>query len=164
MPTELFPEPLYTLARAVLDECRDAGLTLVTAESCTGGLLMGLLTEHPGASDVVGYGYVTYANAAKRELLDVPRELLKKYGAVSSEVTSRMAQGALMRSGSDIAVAISGIAGPSGGSDEKPVGLVYIATCRKRKVQCKQYLFQGSRTSIRLSAIHEALSMVSLLL
>ncbi|MFD1333167.1 CinA family protein [Methylopila musalis] len=120
----------YALAEEVLNLARAAGLTATTAESCTGGLVAAALTEVPGASDVVDRGFVTYSNAAKIALLGVPKATLIAYGEVSEPTARAMAEGALARAGAGLAVAITGVAGPGGGSDEKPVGLVHFAAAR----------------------------------
>jgi nicotinamide-nucleotide amidase len=121
------PAPL-ALAADVLDGCRRRGWRLATCESCTGGLVAAALTEVAGSSDVFDRGYVTYSNDAKAALLGVPQHLLDSYGAVSPQVAAAMAQGALSRADADLTVSVTGIAGPGGGSVEKPVGLVYFAT------------------------------------
>ena len=118
---------LQCLAIQVLDTCRSRGLTLATAESCTGGLIAATLTDVPGSSDVFDRGYVTYSNQAKHEMLGVSSDLIAQQGAVSELVARHMAAGALSHSGCDIAVAVTGIAGPGGGSTVKPLGLVHIA-------------------------------------
>ena len=117
---------LYSLAEATLAALRARGWMVVTAESCTGGLIAGALTEIAGSSDVVDRGFVTYSNAAKIEMLGVPAEMIAAHGAVSAEVARAMAEGALVRSRAQIAVAVTGIAGPGGGSAGKPVGLVWF--------------------------------------
>lgn len=119
------------LAKTLLETLRGKKLTLVTAESCTGGLVAGALTEIPGSSDVLERGYVTYSNAAKESVLGVPAVLLKQFGAVSEETARAMAEGALKASPADISIAVTGIAGPGGGSKEKPVGLVHFAAARR---------------------------------
>jgi nicotinamide-nucleotide amidase len=116
------------LAADVLDGCRRRGWRLATSESCTGGLVAAALTEVAGSSAVFDRGYVTYSNDAKAALLGVPQHLLDSYGAVSAQVAAAMAQGALAKADADLTVAVTGIAGPGGGSAEKPVGLVYFAT------------------------------------
>lgn len=126
----LDPE-LVRAAESLLSKCRAAGVTLATAESCTGGLIAGYLTEVAGSSDVVERGFVTYSNAAKTDLLGVPEELIARDGAVSEAVARAMAEGALARSHADLTVAVTGIAGPGGGSAEKPAGLVHLAAGRK---------------------------------
>jgi len=118
---------LRTAATAVLDSCRARGLTLATAESCTGGLVAGALTDIAGSSDVVDRGFVTYSNEAKQQMLGVPAETLKTFGAVSRETAQAMARGVLAKADVDLVVAITGIAGPGGGSPNKPVGLVHFA-------------------------------------
>ncbi len=118
-------------AIAVLEACRKAGVMIATAESCTGGLIAGALTDIAGSSDVVDRGFVTYSNEAKAEMIGVPIELINRVGAVSKEVALCMAEGALARAHAGVTVAVTGIAGPGGGSDEKPVGLVHIASARK---------------------------------
>ena len=125
------PEALVEAARAVVEANRAAGLRVVTAESCTGGLVAAALTELAGSSDVVEAGFVTYSNEAKIELLGVSEEVLETFGAVSIAVAWGMAQGALARSNADVAVAITGIAGPEGGSERKPVGTVVFARARR---------------------------------
>jgi nicotinamide-nucleotide amidase len=126
--TSLFPPSILGLAADVLDGCQRRRWRLTTAESCTGGLVAAALTEIAGSSAVFDRGYVTYSNDAKAALLGVPEHLLASYGAVSSQVAAAMAQGALSRADADLAVAVTGVAGPGGGSVAKPVGLVYFAT------------------------------------
>ena len=137
------PMPLELIENAtrLLNEMRAQGMTLATAESCTGGLISACLTEVPGSSDVFERGFVTYSNAAKAEMLGVPEELIEAHGAVSQEVAAAMAQGALAHSPADLVVAVTGIAGPGGGSEDKPVGLVFIAAARRN----------GSATHLRCS-------------
>lgn len=118
---------LTDIARRTVEALRAVGRTLATAESCTGGLIAESITRIPGASEVLGYGWVTYVNEAKERLLGVPHDLLEQHGAVSRETVTAMAEGARERSGADIAVAVSGLAGPGGGSDELPVGTVWLA-------------------------------------
>lgn len=126
----LSPQTCADAAR-LLDELRAGGLQLATAESCTGGLIAGALTSVAGSSDVMERGFVTYSNAAKTELLGVPADLVARLGAVSGEVAAAMAEGALARSPAGVAVAVTGIAGPGGGSADKPVGLVYVAAASR---------------------------------
>ena len=155
--------PLLPAARALLDLCRDRRLTIATAESCTGGLVAGVLTEIPGSSAVVERGFVTYSNAAKTELLGVPAALLARAGAVSREVAEAMAAGALAHSPADLAVAITGIAGPDGGTVEKPVGLVHFATGRRGGVTIHRERRFGNigRSAVRLASVAEALAMLT---
>jgi len=121
---------LIDIATQVLETCRNHGLKLVTAESCTGGLIAATLTEIPGSSDVLDRGFVTYSNQAKSDMLGVTPQLIQQNGAVSELVARHMAQGALSHSGCDVAIAVTGIAGPDGGSADKPVGTVHIAVAQ----------------------------------
>ncbi|MFZ4125465.1 MAG: CinA family protein [Rickettsiales bacterium] len=156
----LFSDHLTKLAIDVLAQCRARGWKLTTDESCTGGLISALLTEIAGSSDVFTHGFVTYANEAKAEL-GVNAELIKTHGAVSEEVAKAMAEAALKVAHADIAVAVTGIAGPSGGTAEKPVGLVHVACAVKGKTKHEKFLFTGDRSAIRLAAVEAALTMVS---
>lgn len=122
-----FDEELTETARYVLAAFRKAGIRIATAESCTGGMVSAVLTAIGGSSDVFERGFVTYSNEAKQELLGVPGEMITQFGAVSAEVAIAMAQGALAHSSAEVSVAITGVAGPAGGSEEKPVGLVYVS-------------------------------------
>ena len=133
--------------------------TLATAESCTGGLLAGLITDIAGASRYFTHGWITYSNKAKMSELDVPAELIGKYGAVSEEVASAMAKGARKRAGTDYTIAITGIAGPGGGTEQKPVGLVYISV-EGGGIETKRFVFAGDRNSIRIRAANTALNML----
>lgn len=126
----IFPAEHISRALSVLTRCRELGLSLTTAESCTGGLIAACLTEIPGSSDVVDRGFVTYSNEAKTALLGVPEDMLEVNGAVSEQVARAMAEGARERAGAGIAVAVTGVVGPGGGSAEKPIGLVHIACAR----------------------------------
>jgi nicotinamide-nucleotide amidase len=158
----MLPPELEEKARAVLEACRRAGLRVATAESCTGGLVGACLTALPGSSDVVDRGFITYTNDAKTELLDVPVELLQAYGAVSAEVARAMAQGALKHSRAQLAVAITGIAGPGGGTATKPVGLVFLATAREGQATVhERHVFSGDRAGVRRAAVEQALSMLA---
>ncbi len=147
---------------AVLTALKAAGLTVATAESCTGGLVAAALTDIPGSSAVFERGFVTYSNQAKTEMLGVPAALIAEYGAVSEPVARAMAEGALVHSPADIAVAITGIAGPDGGCVEKPVGLVHFALARRgRATTAAHHLFQGDRPRVRRQATTTALTMLS---
>jgi nicotinamide-nucleotide amidase len=150
------------MARRVLDLCRARGLRVVTAESCTGGLVAGALTEIAGSSDVVDRGFVTYSNEAKQAMLGVPAAMLKRHGAVSSQTAAAMAKGALKNSLADIAVSITGIAGPGGGSKAKPVGLVYFAAARRGGKSLAQRRLYGEigRSRVRALSVVQALSMI----
>ncbi len=149
-------------ARALLRRCRTRKLKLAVAESCTGGLLTAALTEIPGSSDVVDRGFVTYSNQAKHQMLGVPTRTLEKYGAVSRETALAMVKGALAHSPADITVAITGIAGPGGGSKQKPVGLVHIAAATRSGARVHHECRFGNigRTKVREKSVLEALTMM----
>ena len=158
----MFPPALQDEAARVLDEYRAQGLRLATAESCTGGLIAGLLTEIAGSSDVLERGFVTYSNAAKLEELGVPADVLTTHGAVSEAVARAMAEGALARSPADVAVSVTGMAGPGGGSAIKPVGLVHLAVARKGgpTVHRERRFGDIGRAGVRLEAVKAALSLM----
>ena len=156
-----FPESLQKSADALLARCRQKGLMLVTAESCTGGLIAALLTEIPGSSDVFERGFVTYSNASKTQMLGVDADLIAESGAVSEPVAAAMAQGARKKSGVALAVAVTGIAGPSGGSAEKPVGTVIIAVVSENNTTVQTFHFSGDRNAVRLQSAEAALAMIS---
>jgi nicotinamide-nucleotide amidase len=152
-------------ATAVLAKARAKGLKIATAESCTGGLIAGLLTEIAGSSDVFERGFVTYSNDAKMQLLGVPESLLAAHGAVSAPVARAMAEGALRRSCAQVAVAVTGIAGPGGGSADKPVGLVHIAAARDGEVRSEERRFgDPGRGQVRLKTVEAALRLLDGLL
>ena len=155
-------DKLENLASMVLNGCRVKKLKVVTAESCTGGLIAGLLTEIPGSSEVVERGFITYSNEAKQEMLDVPIEYLNTFGAVSKEVALAMAEGALVKSNAQLAVSVTGIAGPGGGSEEKPVGLVHMVVAHEGST-ANQFcdIFEGNRTEIRSKIIEAALQRLN---
>ena len=157
----MLPPHLLRLAEDVLDAYRARGLRLATAESCTGGLIAGCLTEIAGSSDVVERGFVTYSNDAKVDLLGVPAADLEAVGAVSAEVASAMAEGALRRSNADVAVSVTGIAGPSGATEAKPLGLVYIATARRNGTTEQRRMDYGAigRSEVREATVVTALEM-----
>lgn len=157
----MFSEQLKRQARLVLQRYRRREIKIVTAESCTGGLLSALLTEISGSSEVFERGYVTYSDESKTKLLGVSSRLLKKYGAVSKQVVTAMAEGALKYSRADIAVAITGIAGPGGGSAEKPVGLVYVAIAHDNDLTVEEHFFEGDRDTVRHSAMTRALELLT---
>lgn len=158
----MFTPEFLSRAERLLAHCRASRIKIATAESCTGGLVAGLLTQIAGSSAVVDRGFVTYSNAAKRECLGVPPRLLKRYGAVSRQTATSMAQGALDHSRADMAVAITGIAGPGGGSDTKPVGLVYIAARSRNGIfVTREYRFGDiGRDPIRLASVAAALDLL----
>ncbi len=148
-------------ARLVLAACRRHGLRLATTESCTGGLVAALLTEIPGSSDVLERGFVTYSNAAKMELLGVRKRDLEKHGAVSEPVARQMAEGARRRARVQLAVSITGIAGPGGATATKPVGLVHIGCARYGRTTLHQRkVFQGNRAAIRRQAVAVAFALL----
>ncbi len=159
----LLPDDIVALAARVVAENRAAGRTITLAESCTGGLVAAALTEIAGSSAVLDRGFVTYSNEAKRELLGVPAEILDTFGAVSVATAWSMAQGALKASGADVAVAISGIAGPDGGSDHRPVGTVVFARAIRGNddVDAEEKRLDGSsRASVRHQATLVALELL----
>jgi len=152
---------LETAAAAVLHRAGAANLKIATAESCTGGMIAAAITDIAGSSHVFERGFVTYSNEAKADLLGVPAALIAEHGAVSEAVALAMAEGALSRSRADIAVAVTGIAGPGGGSGEKPVGLVYIGAGRRgHPVTVERHLFPGNRGAVRRAAAHRALELL----
>jgi nicotinamide-nucleotide amidase len=157
---------LLAQAAAVLDKARARSDLIATAESCTGGLVAAALTAIPGSSDVVDRGFVTYSNSAKSEMLGVPVWLIEKHGAVSEDVARAMAGGALIHSHATVAVAVTGIAGPSGGTPEKPVGLVHFAAARREgPVLHEQVLFGNlGRADIRAASVERALILLVSLL
>ena len=154
---------LRSQAERVLARCRSRGLHVATAESCTGGLVAAALTEIAGSSDVVDCGFVTYSNAAKLALLGVPAKTLARHGAVSAETAIAMAVGALKHSQADLTVAITGIAGPGGGSKQKPVGLVHFAAASRdgRRIARKQLYGKIGRHRVRQRSVAEALALLS---
>ena len=156
-----FSADITERAERLLSLCRAEGLRVATAESCTGGLIAACLTEIAGSSDVVDRGFVTYADEAKRDLLGVPDEVLMRVGAVSEEVARAMAAGALARSDADLAVAVTGIAGPGGGTAAKPVGLVHHACAGPSgAVLHRRVVYPGDRGAVRLATVVTALDMM----
>lgn len=155
------PNDLTTLASSVIAEATEQGGTLATAESCTGGLISSCLTAVPGSSTAFQCGFVTYANEAKTRLLGVPTAAIEEFGAVSDVVAAAMAEGAVAHSGADLAVAVTGVAGPGGGSADKPVGLVYLSLAeRDEDAVVKRYIFAGTRDDIRRSTVGAALELL----
>jgi nicotinamide-nucleotide amidase len=156
------PADIGALANEIIASLKAQGLTIATAESCTGGLIAGALTSVAGSSDVVYGGFVTYANEAKIAMVGVPFGLLREFGAVSKEVATAMAEGALAAAGTHIAVAVTGIAGPGGGSAETAVGLVYfaVATAEETRNLKKSFDPNWSRQQIRHASVVEALKLV----
>ncbi len=149
-----------TMEEAVVRLLNKYELTVTTAESCTGGMIASKIVNVPGATDVFNEGFITYSNKAKRKHLDVGKNTLKKYGAVSEQTVKEMALGGVFAADSDACVAVSGIAGPDGGTEEKPVGLVYIGCCIKDDVTVKECHFHGTRLEIREQAANAALDLL----
>jgi|TARA_B110000263_G_scaffold140345_1_gene121737 nicotinamide-nucleotide amidase len=157
----MFDTQLLTDAAELLKLFRRAKLKLATAESCTGGLIAGCLTEIAGSSDVIERGFVTYSNEAKQEMLGVPKMLISLNGAVSEKVAVAMAEGALTHSLADISIAVTGVAGPGGGSKEKPVGLVHLACAGRGRITIvHDQVFPGTRADIRDAAVQTAFTML----
>lgn len=158
----MFPSPLLRLAEVTLMQAREQKLRLATAESCTGGLIAGLLTEIPGSSDVFDRGFVVYSNRAKQDMLNVPGDLIADMGAVSEAVARMMAEGAVENSNAHMAVAVTGVAGPGGGTPLKPVGLVHIAACRERRTILHEAHRFGDigRSEIRMKTVEAALMLL----
>lgn len=138
----------------------EKGFTITTAESCTGGMLASMLINVSGISEIYREGYITYANEAKEKLLGVKKETLEQFGAVSAQVAQQMAEGAAKAAGADAALAVTGIAGPGGGSLEKPVGLVYIACCIQGKIRVTENRFKGDRLSVRQQSARSAVLLL----
>ncbi len=157
----MFPEELTARASALIDLCRSRRLMLATAESCTGGLIAGLITAVPGSSEVLDCGFVTYSNDAKARMIGVPPQLIAEHGAVSEEVARAMAEGALAQSAADVAIAVTGVAGPGGGTALKPVGLVHCAAARKGRPTLTRALRLGDigRDKVRLETVRAAVEM-----
>ncbi|MBR2784290.1 MAG: CinA family protein [Firmicutes bacterium] len=147
-------------AAKLIAELNRRGLTIAVAESCSGGMVASALTDVPGSSEVFGWGLVTYSNEAKMRLLDVDADTLAEHGAVSSQVAGEMVQGMLKLSGADVALATTGIAGPGGGTEEKPVGTVYIGCGSAHHIRIKRCRFHGDRGSVRRQTVRQALEML----
>lgn len=165
MTSDMTSDAIRDAAVRVLDACRFLGLKVATAESCTAGLVAAALTEIPGSSDVLDRGFVTYSNDAKQTMLGVSAAILARHGAVSREAADAMASGAMAMSNVDLAVAITGIAGPGGGSTEKPVGLVHFAAAARdgRRFHREKRYGDVGRSAVRTKAVAEALAMLELL-
>jgi len=158
----VFTAETLSLAQSVLDRCRTRGWRLATAESCTGGLVAVALTAVAGSSDVVECGFVTYSNEAKVALLGVPSAIIAGHGAVSAETAAAMAGGALDRAPVDLAVSVTGVAGPGGGSADKPVGLIHLGLARKDgPCRTERHMFAGDRAAVRAAALHAALVLLA---
>lgn len=159
--SDLFAPSVVAKAKQIIEICVDREFTLTAAESCTGGLVMGALTEVPGASAVIHQSYITYANGAKAKLLSVPPAMLVRHGAVSEPIACSMAKGAQMAANADVALAVTGVAGPGGGSAEKPVGLVHMAVCVGPGIlRHERHLFPDTgRTGLRLASVEAVLAL-----
>jgi nicotinamide-nucleotide amidase len=158
-------EELRAAATSVLEACRARGLKIATAESCTGGLVAGALTDIAGSSDVLDRGFVTYSNEAKQQMLGVSAAILRDHGAVSRETAEAMARGALGKANADLVVAITGIAGPGGGSKDKPVGLVHFAVASRSGALAHKEMRYGDigRGPVREKSVLQALAMLKAL-
>jgi nicotinamide-nucleotide amidase len=157
----MFPEDIHTLARQVIETAAARGLVLVTAESCTGGLVAGALTAIAGSSAVLERGFVTYSNASKTDLLAVPADLIEAHGAVSEPVARAMARGALAGSGADLSVSVTGVAGPGGGTAEKPVGLVHFSGVGPNgEVHAMHRFGDIGREQVRMASVRVALDLL----
>jgi nicotinamide-nucleotide amidase len=158
----VFPDDIVRQAISLLEHCRSRRLKIATAESCTGGLIIAALTEIAGSSDVVDRGFITYSNEAKETMLAVDPRILDGKGAVSEETCRAMVAGAVKNSNADVAVAVTGIAGPGGGTDTKPVGLVHIAAYCEGKIAHREFRFGSiERENIRLETVRAALAMLA---
>jgi nicotinamide-nucleotide amidase len=157
----MLPDATLQDAESLLAACRSKGIMLATAESCTGGLIAAALTAIAGSSDVVDRGFVTYSNGSKAEMIGVPMPLIETHGAVSEEVARAMAEGTLARSRAAIVVSVTGVAGPGGGSAEKPVGLVCFGLARTgQPVVSERQVFPGDRAAIRAATVVHAFAMI----
>ncbi len=158
----IWPKDIEDAARGIVADFTERKLLIATAESCTAGLIAGAITEISGSSSVFDRGFVTYSNEAKREMIGVANATLKAHGAVSRETALEMAQGAIGNSGANISVAVTGIAGPGGGSDEKPVGLVHLAAARTGYETLHREIRYGDigRSAVRLATVRTALEML----
>lgn len=147
--------------REIVEKLIEKKIVVATAESCTGGMIASAITDVPGSSAVFGYGMVTYSNEAKTAILGVKEETLEKFGAVSEETAYEMVRGLQRVSGADVAISVTGIAGPGGGSEQKPVGLVYMGLAKGEEVYVKKNLFSGSRDEIRHQTVSTALHFIA---
>lgn len=157
----MFPDKQIKDATKILETCKRKGLKISCAESCTGGLLSALLTEIPGSSAVFEGGFVSYSNMMKQLFLNVRSDSLAECGAVSERVAMEMAFHCRSVTKTDIAIGITGIAGPDGGTPDKPVGLVYIAVSTANHAQVERHLYQGNRAEVRVQAVESALALIS---
>lgn len=158
----IYPEVLYIMAEDLLASCRDKGLKLTLAESCTGGLIAGCVTAVPGASAVFERGFVTYSNASKGELLGVPAYVFMEHGSVSEVCARAMAEGALSHAAATLSAAVTGIAGPDGATADKPVGLVFVACAREGfETRIERHTFTGDRERVRVQTVESALRLLN---
>ena len=156
------PSPrIHTLAQSVVKAATDRGKIIAAAESCTGGMVGAAITDIPGSSAIFDRGFITYSNEAKSELLGVPALLIETHGAVSREVAEAMAEGALAHSRADIAVAVTGVAGPAGGTPDKPVGLVWFGLATRGGVRTERRVFSGTRGEVRRKSVETALELIA---
>lgn len=155
----MYPPPLIDKTTQLVAFLKHQRFTVTTAESCTGGLVGGLITSVAGASKVFNQGIITYSNQAKMQMLGVNAELLRKHGAVSRQVAKAMAEGALSKTNAQMALAITGIAGPGGGHADKPVGLVYIAVASPASTITRKHIFSGDRQEVRLKACDQMIQL-----
>lgn len=153
-------DPLVAMAARLQSRCLELGLRLVTVESCTGGLVGHLITETPGSSAYYAGGFVTYSDQLKRDLVGVPAEVLAAHGAVSAQTAMAMATGGRARTGADLAAAVTGIAGPDGGSDQKPVGLTYLAVADAAGVEVRRHVWSGDRAGNKRASAAAMLELV----
>ena len=153
---------IHNLAKAIIENASKKGVVIVLAESCTGGMIAAALTDIPGSSAVLDRSLVTYSNTAKMDLLGVPKNTLTRYGAVSAETATAMTLGALANTpGASLAASVTGIAGPGGGSEQKPVGLVHFSCQKRGKYSVlEKHIFSGNRDEIRLKSLHNLLEMI----
>lgn len=147
--------------RKIIEKLIEKGIVVATAESCTGGMIASAITDVSGSSAIFGYGMVTYSNEAKMKILGVREDTLKKFGAVSKETAYEMAEGLQKVSSADVAVSVTGIAGPGGGSELKPVGLVYMGISTKQGISTRKNLFTGDRDEIRKQTVNAALNLIA---
>tara|TARA_Y100000590_G_scaffold462747_1_gene627671 strand:- start:1262 stop:1744 length:483 start_codon:yes stop_codon:yes gene_type:complete len=160
----MFPIKIKRKAKKVFELCLKKNIKLAFAESCTGGLLSALITSFPDSSKVFKHGCITYSNLSKQKNLNIKKKTLNKYGAVSEEVAKEMVNGIWKKNNVDIALSITGIAGPSGGSKKKKVGLVYIGVKNKKKIKVNEFNIKGNREKVRLGSIEKAIDLIKLFL
>lgn len=156
----MFSAEIESLATGIIEQASSKNIKISTAESCTGGLIVSALTEISGSSKVVECGYVTYSNEAKMNMLNVKKETLERYGAVSEQTVTQMAKGAAKKSSCNIVVAVSGIAGPTGGSDDKPLGLVHFGFYINGETVSYKKVFKGNRSDVRIQTVQNALNVI----